>query len=143
VRTAAVGTRTTLLLLRHRFHLVVNARGRQRPLLAEDCALVAFEGAPAEPRWLDPAMAERLLKARPSGNVDPGQAAYFLRQVVDGLGALSPPLEAEARRRAAELLETHRRVRAQAGASGGGTRVEPQLPPDMLGIYVYLPAAGG
>ena len=142
VRTAAVVARTTLLLLRHRFHLVVTARSEQRPLLAEDCALMAFEGAPAEARWLDEAAAEGLLEAAPAGNVDPGQAAYFLRQVVEGLDGLAPTLEAEAKRRASELLETHRRVRVQAGAAGGGTRVEPHLPPDVLGIYVYLPAGG-
>jgi hypothetical protein len=39
-----------------------------------------------------------------------------------------------------ELLDAHRRVRTAAATKGVRYRVEPQLPPDVLGIYVYLPA---
>jgi superfamily II DNA or RNA helicase len=144
IRTAAVQRRTTLLLVRHRFHLMVTARGRQRPLLAEESGLLAFEGSTGAARWLDGDAAERLLAAVPAGNIDPGQAAYFLRQVVDGLEHLGPRLEEEARARAAALLESHRRVRRQSGGAGGtGDRVEAQLPPDLLGVYVYLPVNVG
>lgn len=143
IRTAAVERRTTLLLLRYRFHLDVTVRGAQRPLLAEECRLLAFEGPITAARWLDPEAAERLLEAGPAGNVDAGQATYFLRQAIDGLGSLRPHLDEDARARAAALLESHRRVRRQAGGSGGaGDSVEPQLPPDVLGVYVHLPAGG-
>lgn len=40
--------------------------------------------------------------------------------------------------RAEELREAHRRVRKVASLSVMRLRVEPQLPPDVLGIYVYL-----
>jgi hypothetical protein len=40
--------------------------------------------------------------------------------------------------RAEELREAHRRVRKAASLSLMRLRVEPQLPPDVLGIYVYL-----
>ncbi|MEI2616880.1 MAG: hypothetical protein V9F06_04430 [Thermomicrobiales bacterium] len=45
--------------------------------------------------------------------------------------------------RASDLLDAHRRVRrATSSRSGVGAvlRVEPQLPIDILGIYVYVPA---
>jgi len=45
-----------------------------------------------------------------------------------------------ARVRGEELLDAHRRVRAAARQTGVSHRVEPQLPPDVLGIYIYLPA---
>jgi len=141
VRTAQVARRTTLLMLRLRFHLLVTARGRQRPLLAEDCALLAFQGSVIEPQWLDAEAVEDLLAVVPSGNVERGQATYFLRQVVGQLDALRPHLGHAAEGRARQLLEAHRRVRRQAGAAGGASdRVEAQLPPDLLGIYIYLPA---
>jgi hypothetical protein len=56
-----------------------------------------------------------------------------------------PHLESAARSRAAELLEAHRRVRSAARLRGVSQRVEPQLPPDILGVYVFLPvpAPGG
>jgi hypothetical protein len=37
------------------------------------------------------------------------------------------------------LLEQHRRVRTAARMQGVSQHVEPQLPPDVLGVYVYLP----
>jgi hypothetical protein len=44
-----------------------------------------------------------------------------------------------AKARGEELLEAHRRVRQAAKMKDVSYRVEPQLPPDVLGIYVYLP----
>jgi len=49
-------------------------------------------------------------------------------------------MEEEARCRAERLLEAHRRLRAAARIRNLTCRVEPKLPPDVLGIYVYLPA---
>jgi len=48
-------------------------------------------------------------------------------------------LEQLARERAEELREAHRRARKVASLSVMRLRVEPQLPLDVLGIYVYLP----
>ncbi len=46
IRTSKVGKRTTLLVLRHRFHIVTRIGHEEMPLLAEDSQLVAFEGSP-------------------------------------------------------------------------------------------------
>ena len=141
IRTADVKQRTTLVLVRFRFHLLVAARGGKRPLLAEESGLLAFEGAAKEPHWLNREGAELLLAAKPAGNVDGGQAAYFLKQVGTELQALSPQFDAEAHQRSVHLLEAHRRVRREAGLTGSAAdRVQPQLPVDVLGVYVYLPA---
>ena len=40
---------------------------------------------------------------------------------------------------AEELLDAHRRVRQATRQRGVRQRVEPTLPPDVLGVYVYLP----
>jgi len=37
------------------------------------------------------------------------------------------------------LLDAHRRVRIAARETNVSHRVEPQLPCDVLGVYVYLP----
>ena len=55
------------------------------------------------------------------------------------LAALQPYLDQAAIRRGEELLEAHRRVRTASQIKGISYRVEAQLPPDVLGIYVYLP----
>jgi hypothetical protein len=59
--------------------------------------------------------------------------------VVDGFAALRPALEQAAQDRAAALLESHLRVREASRAGGRRPLVEPFLPVDLLGIYVFLP----
>jgi hypothetical protein len=58
---------------------------------------------------------------------------------MSGFDELRPHLDEVAVARGEELLEAHRRVRAASRMKGMSYRVEAQLPPDVLGIYVYLP----
>lgn len=139
IRTAAVTTRTTVLLLRLRHHIVAVRRGSQAPLLAEECITCAFRGAPDAAGWLGGEEVDRLLDALPAGNLSPQQAASFVQQVVDGYAQLRPHLDSLAQERAEALLAAHTRVRKASQASGVRYRVEPHLPVDLLGIYVLLP----
>jgi hypothetical protein len=143
IRTSAVQKRTTLLLIRMRYHIVTTQSGRENPLLAEDCQVLAFSGSPQNAEWLDQAAAEGLLQAEPESNIASEQAANFVRRVVEGFDDLSPHLESVAIQRGQELLDAHQRVRQASKTRNVRHRVEPQLPPDVLGIYVYLPALGG
>jgi hypothetical protein len=111
-------------------------------LLAEDCALAAFEGAPEQAVWLDEPVAGNLLTATPSGNVLHDQAAGFVARVIEGSGHLMPHLESLAQFHAQRLLEAHLRVRRAARLRNGKQNVKAQLPLDILGIYVFLPLAG-
>ncbi|MCL4250294.1 MAG: DEAD/DEAH box helicase [Anaerolineae bacterium] len=142
IRTSAVHRRTTLLLLRLRYHLITKTTDEERQLLAEDSLTLAFEGAPDDARWLDPEIAETLLQAEPDENIHPQQAAEFIQRVVDGFNHLAPTLNDIAQRCGDELLNAHVRVREAAYRRGERRpqhRVEAQLPPDVLGIYVFLP----
>lgn len=142
VRTRAVSTRTTLLLVRLRFDVVTRRRHETEPhrLLAEELALLAFEGAPSRAQWLAEERAEALLAAGPDANVDPGEAVELLRRQLESLDAVQPHLEELSRTRSRALLEAHRRVRDAAGRKGVQYDVEPRLPLDILGLYLYLPA---
>ena len=141
--TSLVERRTTLLLVRYRYHIITRlGRGDDRALLAEDCQLVAFAGSPSDPQWLSSEEAEALLHAKPEGNVLPDRAEYFLSQVIAQGETLKEWLGAAAEERGKELLEAHRRVRQAARQTGVRHRVEPKLPPDVLGIYIYLPKRG-
>ena len=108
--------------------------------LAEECRLLAFAGSPASPQWLDEKAAEALIRAQPDANIHAEQASTFVRRVVDEFEPLRSHLDEEAHRRADTLLESHRRVRVASRIRGVNYVVEPLLPPDILGIYVYLPA---
>jgi len=139
IRTKQVKIGTTLLLLRFRYHIITRKLGIDYPLLAEDCQLVAFTGSPQTPVWLTDNSAEQLLEAVSDANVLPDQAANFLQRVIDQYENLKPYLEEVAQKRGEELLKAHQRVRSAAQIRGQQQRVEPQLPPDVLGIYIYLP----
>ncbi|MCG9969578.1 DEAD/DEAH box helicase [Pelotomaculum terephthalicicum JT] len=137
--TSQVDCRTTVLLVRFRYHIVTRQGGLERPLLAEDCQVLAFAGSPQSAQWLENAVAETLLQVEPEANISPSKASEFVRRVIDGFDRLRPHLEEAAWHRGRELLEAHRRVRTASRHTGVSYRVEPQLPPDVLGIYIYLP----
>jgi hypothetical protein len=59
--------------------------------------------------------------------------------VLDRAPTWLPALDDDARRRAADLLDVHRRVREAVQRRAASYSVEPRLPPDVLGIYVLLP----
>jgi hypothetical protein len=143
IRTAAVQTRTTLLVVRFRFYVVSRRERRTWRQLAEECRLLAFRGAPDQAEWLDDREGEGLLDAEPVANILPEQASDFVRRVCDAFDGLRTQLEEEARRRAPALVEAHSRVRKAANVPGLAYDAEPQLPPDILGIYVLLPVPAG
>jgi hypothetical protein len=79
------------------------------------------------------------MQARSEKNLPDGQIRLFLKRISDGFGPyLAPHLAQLAQERADDLREAHRRVRRVASLSVR-VAVEPQLPPDVLGMYVYLP----
>lgn len=139
IKNRKVTRRTTLLLLRLRYHIVVMSQRGERALLAEDSIVVPFAGSPQNPEWLPQEQSVDYLALEPEQNVAPDIAANFIRKIVDGFGNLQPHLEKVARHRGDELRDAHRRVRAASLQRNVSYRVDPSLPPDALGIYLYLP----
>jgi superfamily II DNA or RNA helicase len=140
MRTNAVTTRTTILLVRFRFHAELPlAAGGTRPLVVEDARLLGFTGAPDSAVWIDDDEVERIAIARPDGNVAADLAIAAAARVLDGLSALAPKLDELADELAGQVLDSHRRARAGAGAARRGLKVTAQKPADILGAYLYLP----
>lgn len=137
--TDAVSTLTTLLLVRYRYDITTCTDEQETSQLAEECIALAYEGLPAQPHWLEERRAQELLDVEPTGNVYREQALYFVKQAVDGYDGLVEHVEEIAQQRAEGLLAAHRRVRSAARMKGVRYRVQPRLPADILGIYVYLP----
>ncbi|MGW1885707.1 helicase-related protein [Streptomyces sp. NPDC001970] len=143
VRTTAVTRPTTMLLVRHRFQLHLPTRdGTVRTQLAEDARVVAFHGRPDTPQWLAEEEALALLAARATGNTDPGFATDHITGI---LAALETGLMDELRTRSADaakdLEASHHRVRTASKARLAGLKVTPQGDPDVLGVFLYRPAA--
>ena len=131
-----------MLLLRLRYHLITTQRGKpQHRELLEEARAIAFEGMPQQAEWTtDPQALESLFVAEPGGrDLLPSQGVNMLRQVNDGFGYLEPAINDYAQQRAAEVLNSHQRVRRTLESKGVRYSVKPQLPVDVLGVYVFVP----
>ncbi len=139
IRSQAVQTRTTLLIARFRFHLKVAARDEDA-LLCEEILPLAFSGSPAsEFRWLTTEQSQKLLEARPEGNLTLSAIEQHVERMLNEMPQIISSFELVANERAQAQLETHKRVRKAAKARAGGTQVEPVLPVDVVGAFVLLP----
>ena len=143
--TSSVDQLTTLLLLRIRTHVSLPGRSGERTQVAEEARVVAFTGTPQRPTWLTTDQVQVLLAARPVANVDRSRAEAMMDHIVEALPTLGHELDALGETVADELREAHATVRRAArGARAGqltiqGLKVQPQLPLDVLGVYVLRP----
>ncbi|MDM3855183.1 MAG: helicase-related protein [Aphanizomenon gracile PMC649.10] len=147
--TDTVTKRTTLLLLRLR-HLLTQkvssralAQGgdtlkRNHELLGEECAVVGFTGPPSNPMWLTPEDAKALLEqANPVADAPAGLKKQEVEELLNRLDELQTDLELFAKERSHSLSQSHQRVRAIT--QEGRVQVIPQLPMDLLGVYILQP----
>ena len=139
IRTSRVQRRTALILARCRYHLITQRSGQERTLLAEEAQILGVAGSPQEAAWLDNDAVDLLLEATPEANVPPEQARQQISQILAVFAPIEARLAEHVELRSAELLAAHNRVRSAARIKGINIRVEPVLPPDVLGIYLYLP----
>lgn len=128
---------TTVTLLRLRFKLLV--RGRERMLLAEEAAALAWQPGKEAPALAGEA-ARALLETEASENLEVIARQRLVGRALERLTALlDGPIAAYARERAAALADDHARLRAAAAGSARVT-VEAVLPADVIGLYVLVPA---
>ncbi|MET8418934.1 helicase-related protein [Streptomyces sp. NPDC005134] len=140
ITTDAVTTRTTLLLVRYRFHLTLPSRSGEKQLVAEDARLLAFRGSPKNAEWLTQEEATALLDATATENTDPYFGERTMTRILGQLSETTGYLESYGDELAAGLDASHRRVRTASGEIVRGLSVTAQKPADILGAYVYLPA---
>ncbi|WYL93592.1 MAG: helicase-related protein [Gloeotrichia echinulata IR180] len=133
--TDTVTKRTTLLLLRLR-HLLNSPK--HQSLLAEECAVVGFTGPPSNPIWLTPEDAKSLLEeVNPVGDAPLGIKQAEIEDLLSKIPEIESDLELFATERSHSLSQSHRRVRSIT--QEGQIQVKPQLPMDILGVYILQP----
>jgi hypothetical protein len=137
ISTSAVDTRTTLLVVRLRYHLRA-AGASLDTILCEEIVPLACRGPADTPQWLPPEEGERLLTARPERNLVPTAVDQQLSLLLPALPKLQRALEPIAAARSAAQLTAHERVR-EAARLKGRVAIQPVLPVDILGAYVLLP----
>ena len=137
IATSAVSARTTLLVVRFRYHLQI-AGGDAETILCEEIVPLACTGPADAPQWLTPEDGERLLAARPERNLIPTAIDQQLGLLLPALPRLQAGLGPVAKERAAAQLAAHERVR-EASRTRGRVSIDSVLPVDILGAYVLLP----
>lgn len=95
---------------------------------------------PNQPQWLSQSQTSSLIaQIQPTGDLSHSQKQAWQERFISRLGDLTPSLEQIAQERATILLESHRRLR-KLTQSSNLLQVTPQLPLDILGIYILLPS---
>lgn len=112
------------------------------PTLAEETLAWGFEGTPPGTRPLTPETARELFDSvRPSANVPAGERREVLREVLSWWPDLEPQLRELMHSRARTLCDKHRRIRDTLQQQE--LTIEPNWPPDLLGVVVLLPMPRG
>ena len=143
--TNDVTERTVLYLLRLRFQLHVERRstdGKYSPyksLLAEECLGIAIRGTRA-PEPLTDYDAYELLSLEPARNMQQAQKTFLIKHALDSITSIEPVFNRIAQKQSKHLLEDHRRIRKASDFKGLRYRVEPCLPVDKIGVYVFIPS---
>jgi superfamily II DNA or RNA helicase len=136
--TPAVKIVTTVALLRLRFKLIVRGRN-ERMLLAEEAAALAWDASQTQ-TMLTAEAARTLLEQPASADLAQVARQRLIDTAIEQMPVmLDGPIATFARDRANVLAEDHARVRVAAAGSVRVT-VEPVLPPDVIGLYVLVPA---
>jgi len=138
-KTSAVAEKTSLLVVRLRYHLILKRRsGSDAPLLAEEVLTLAFTGPLADPQWLDEDDSQSLLDIVPSGNLPPNLIKQQLQNFVVNIEEVRPKLNEVVAQRAEELKDAHTRIRRSAKMTGA-VHVKPVDQVDILGCFILLP----
>ena len=142
LRTRAISQLTSLLLLRVRY--LVHQPDRA-PLLSEEIVVAGFTSAlgNGERQWLADGDALRLLaEARPDANLSMPEKRELVQAALETWPTLEADLRQRITARAAELEKSHKRVRQAVSLKVRQLTVDPQFPPDLLGILVLQPVVG-
>lgn len=138
-KTKGVAEKTSLLVVRLRYHLKVKRRsGSDAPLLAEEVLTLAFTGSQTDPKWLDEADSKNLLDVAPSGNLPVSLVTQQLQHFISSVDTLRPKLDEVAKTRAEALKDAHTRIR-QSAKMTGTIAVTPTGEVDILGCFILLP----
>ncbi len=151
MRTRAVTLPTTLLLLRVRYMVEIPA---QTPMLAEEVLVSGYHSVDADG---DPLLSEKealrlLTEAKPDANVPMNEKRKLAEAALQEIGAwqsgnggwgfgqaIQEAIRNRILQRALQLEMSHKRIRKAVSLRVREIKVQPQFPPDLLGIFVLQP----
>ncbi|MCX4093598.1 helicase-related protein [Nocardia sp. alder85J] len=139
VRTSGVDKVTTLMVVRFRLEIVLPGSRAAITQVAEDAQFLAYTAAGDELTWLPTDAVDALLTLPPTGNVADALACNQLDRALGRLDGVREYLADRGHQVAEDLVTDHRTVRAASKTGGRAVRARLLPPPDVLGVYVFLP----
>lgn len=140
MRTTDVSEKTVLFQLRVRN--VIAEQPMNKEIVAEEMWLWGYTGEVGKKQYIDKHEALNLLMtATPSGNMEDGEKAYWLNEEMNWVAnetQFRKITDEVALERANHLVESHTKFKKLVSGSVYKV-VEPVLPMDVLGIYIFLP----
>ena len=140
IRTADVSEKTVLFQFRVRN--VIAEQPQNKEIVAEEMWLWGYTGEVGKKQYMDKEKALALLMtATPSGNMEDSEKAYWLGEEMDWVAdenQFRAITDEVALNRAQHLVESHTKFKKLVSGSTYKV-VEPVLPMDVLGIYIFLP----
>ena len=138
-RSPVATRRVTVLLLRHRMHLSVPGRTGTTQHVVEHAQMV---GVTIDGQWLPESQVMTLVESPASATGNDQAAIDQIERSLEQLPSLAGDLDQFANEVAEQTEQAHRRVRRAIADRLRGLKVEPILPVDVLGVWVYLPKVG-
>lgn len=140
LRTSDVEKKTVLFQFRVRN--VIAEQPDNRQIVAEEMWLWGYTGSVEQNQFIDKDTAVNLLmNAKPTQNVEDEEKAYWLNEELEWVTdekVFREKTDCVALERANNLVESHTRFKKLVSGSTYKV-VEPVLPMDVLGIYIFLP----
>jgi len=137
IRCKDVKIKTTLLLFRVR-NVIEEKKGKNQ-FVAEEVLLWGYRGSPSDNDILDKDEVRHLMdQVLPSANITEQAKASFLENELENISELRNEFDKIALKRAEILVDAHERFRKVMGGKRFKV-VEPVLPMDLMGIYIFLP----
>jgi len=136
VRTSAVEARTTVVLMRVRN--VIESMASKNQIVAEELLLFGYRGFPEDGDHLDEESCMTLLQSVADGELMKSERIQFLQDTLSDIEESEELLRELGKAQAQKLVEAHDRFRAAVRGKQYQV-VEPILPMDVMGIYVFVP----
>lgn len=130
------------VLFQFRVRNVIAEQPLNKEIVAEEMWLWGYSGNVNNKHYIDKNKAHSLLMtATPAGNMEEGEKAYWLGEEIEWVvdeTKFREITDAVALERAKHLVESHTKFKNLVSGSVYKV-VEPVLPMDVLGIYIFLP----
>ena len=139
MRSAGLHKVTTLLVVRFRLEITLPGSHATLTQVAEDAQFLAFTTTGDELHWLTTEQVDGLLTAPATANVADTLARTQLDRALGRLDAVADHLQNAGHAQANSLIADHRAVRSASRTGGRAVTAKLLPPPDVLGVYVFLP----